>query len=610
MIIHRPDLGLDENETDEQNLKFSSWARHKYAHTLYGAGSLMRPDFDSPWGSRSDRGLIVVLVVALSAILTYVRSLIYFVTSPVVLNASQFIALLALTVILVRSKLQYRTQVFLVLLSSFVLMIATPLRLPPGIMTIGPDMIYQLQIMQSMTTTGSITFNAPTAYALGYIFTPMQETLLVMTSMVLGASAETVLKYAGPVFGVLTLAFLLGFYQAYFSKRDALIAAFLAGNCFELLQASTIHFTLAFVFFSLAMYGLTKTGLMWRLIVVLSAVAIVSTHEFTAIVTSVFLAFVALCIIILARWFEFKRGAIENAVFRMPALMVTLTFAWLAFVAFPFFGSTVGILGFVLAALLSGTTRVVLPIASNLPNSWEQVVGDISAAVFAVTCVGGFLLILVKKERTKYQQFLPYAISSALIFFIGFISYLRFHQGTDLLLRGFLYVYFFSAPVAFYAILKLSSAFQRPTHLRHTIAISLIFIIVLGGLYTLYPRHTIDSTAPLNNEDVRFPLYQWQSAGYFASAHLTANRIWGDKIAFDYVGGYGDRDMHVLDNTLNITLAEWMSSIPSKGDIVVLRHNMPVVPFANYRVSSRSFHEILATHNIIYSSGEVVMVDV
>ncbi|HUK49933.1 MAG TPA: hypothetical protein VLV18_02760, partial [Terriglobales bacterium] len=173
--------------------------------------------------------MIVVLVVALSAILTYVRSLIYFVTSPVVLNASQFIALLALTVILVRSKLQYRTQVFLVLLSSFVLMIATPLRLPPGIMTIGPDMIYQLQIMQSMTTTGSITFNAPTAYALGYIFTPMQETLLVMTSMVLGASAETVLKYAGPVFGVLTLAFLLGFYQAYFSKRDALIAAFLAG---------------------------------------------------------------------------------------------------------------------------------------------------------------------------------------------------------------------------------------------------------------------------------------------------------------------------------------------------------------------------------------------
>jgi len=381
------------------------------------------------------------------------------------------------------------------------------------------------------------------------------------------------------------------------------------GNCFELLQATTIHFTLAFVFFSLAMYGLTKPGPMWRLLVILSAVAVVSTHEFTGIVSTAFFAFATFGIVILARSIGFKRGQIESAVMRMPALMVTLTFAWLAFVAFPFFGSAVALVGFILATLLSGTARVVLPLGSNVPNSWEQVLGDVSVLTFTSICAFGFVAILVRREKTEYRQFLPYALSSTIIFFVGFVSYLRFHQSTDLLLRGFLYVYFFSAPVALFAVRKVSFGRQNPNVLRQALGICLILIIVLGGLYTLYPRSTIDNSAPWNIEDVRFPLFQWRAAGYFVNGHVLENTLWGDKIAFDFVGGYGYREVDIPSNNLNTTFSEWLSTVPSSGDIIILRQSIPNVQYASYQVTSPQLHAIIDTRNVIYSSGEVVMVE-
>jgi len=109
-------------------------------------------------------------------------------------------------------------------------------------------------------------------------------------------------------------------------------------------------------------------------------------------------------------------------------------------------------------------------------------------------------------------------------------------------------------------------------------------------------------------EDVRFPLFQWQAAGYFVSAHVGGSTLWGDRIAFDYVGGYGGKDVDRLDDTLNLTLSEWMSTTPASGDIVILRQTMATIPYANYQVSSLGFHEILVTHDIIYSSGEIDMV--
>jgi hypothetical protein len=140
------------------------------------------------------------------------------------------------------------------------------------------------------------------------------------------------------------------------------------------------------------------------------------------------------------------------------------------------------------------------------------------------------------------------------------------------------------------------------------ICVCFILIIAVAGVYSQYPRYTIDNTAPKDIEDVRFPLFQWKAAGYFVSGHLGASTLWGDTIAFDYVGGYGERDINVLDNNLNLTLSEWMSTTPSSGDIIILRQTMATVPYASYQVTPLGLHEILVAHDVIYSSGEVDMV--
>ena len=551
--------------------------------------------------------MVIALVVALAVIPIYVRSLIFFNTPSAIFDVSHFVALLALSIILVRSKLRFGVQVFLVLLTTLILMMVVPLRLPEGIITNGPDMIYQLQIMQNIAATGIISFNAPTTIALSYIFTPMQETLLVMVSMILGTSGATVLKYVGPLFGVLTVGFLLEFYRSYLSKKDALITAFLAGNCFWFLQQPTPHLTLALLFLSVALYSLIKPGVIWRFLTVLFAFAIVSTHEFTSIVSSGFFIFAALAIILLARSLGFKRGPIENAMLKMPALLVTMTFAWLAFVALPFFGSTIAIIGFVIGALLTGSSHITFPLG-NGRYSWEQGLGDVGVVLFAITCVWGFMRMLVRREETTFQQFLPYAGSAALIFMIGLVSYFRYHQATDLLARGFIYVYFFAAPIALYGILRISSVLRQRSTLRMVTCICLILIIVVAGTYAIYPRYAIDNSAPWNIEDVRFPLFQWQAAGYFVLQHGGASTLWGDKIAFDYVGGYGEKNFNILDNTLNLTLSQWMSTTPASGDTVILRQTMATVQYYNYQVTPQGLHEILSTHDLIYSSGEVNMV--
>jgi len=558
--------------------------------------------------SLPDVCLALVVVISSAAILVYVRSLIFFTMKPVLFDAAHLVALLAVSILLVRWKLGYNSQVFLVLLSNGALMFITPLRLPEGIITNGPDMIYELQIIQNIITTGAITLTSPTVYALNYVFTPAMETLLAMASMVLGTPAEPVIKYAGPLFGVLTVVFLIGFYKAYLPSREALIAAFVAGNCSWFLQSSTIHETLALVFLSVAIYSLTKPGAMWRVLTVVFVFGTVATHEFTAIVSSFFFVLAAFGIIVLSHTFGLKRGSIENAMMKMPGLMITVTFAWLAFIALPFFATAVGLVDFIARTLLAGSTPLAFPLtpSSAIPTSWTRVAGDVGVVLFAFSCCAGSIAVLWL-DSGRYKQALPYAVGSAIVFFLGLVSYFRFHQATDLLSRGFLYVYFFSAPIAVFAILKVAGRVSRRVSLQQLLCVALICIMVVSGVYYNYPRYTYDNTAQGNIEDVRFPLFQWRSAGYFTLNHTGLHTLWGDKIAFDYVGGYGQKDVTQIDPTLNITLVQWMATYPSSGDVVVLRKSMVTVPFWNYEVSTSEFHQILATHDVIYSSGEVIM---
>jgi hypothetical protein len=289
--------------------------------------------------------LVGALMVSLAAILIYIPSLIFLNTPPLIFDLAHLVSVVALSAILVKSsRLKFSEQLLLVMFWLWVMRMMIPLRFPEGIISNYPDMIYELQIIQKIAATGTISFNAPTSYAGGYIFTPMLETFITISGNLLGLPFDTVLKYSGPVFGIPTIAFLFGFNKAFLPKKEALIAAFLGVSCFWVVRtdAFTVHESLALVFLTLTLYSLTQQGPAWRFVTLLSAFATVSTHEFTSIVGSVFFLFACIGILWLVRVGRLKRGATENTMLKMPGLMVTMTFTWLAFVALPFFATFLG----------------------------------------------------------------------------------------------------------------------------------------------------------------------------------------------------------------------------------------------------------------------------
>jgi hypothetical protein len=438
----------------------------------------------------------------------------------------------------------------------------------------------------------------------------MLETLIVMSSAILGTSLDGTLKYAGPFFGVLTIAFLYGFFRSFLQSKESVLSAFLAGSCFWFIgfDARTLHQSLALAFFSLALYSLTKTGSSWRTLTILSIFGIVATHEFTAVMTSAFFVIVAVAILVLSRSRLIRPGAVEREMMNAPPLMIILTFTQLTFVAVFFFANMLTLGVNVFRILLGGyTTTIQSLLVPTKEAIGYRVIEVVGITAFAVTFCIGFLEVLRKRGILEYKRLVPYATAGVLILLLGVLGFWKFSVAdTDLLYRGFIYVYFFGAPMALFAIFEVTS--KSKGSFRKGIAVALICVIVLAGAYTNYPRYFHDNHAPWNAEDVRFPLFQWKSAGEFAEKCIPQGvTVWGVRLAFDYVGGYADRNIQRINYNSTSTLSQWVSTHTSPGDIIVLRASLPTVA-ENFPVNQSELNQVIRTHNIVYSSGEVWMI--
>jgi hypothetical protein len=204
---------------------------------------------------------------------------------------------------------------------------------------------------------------------------------------------------------------------------------------------------------------------------------------------------------------------------------------------------------------------------------------------------------------------LPLAIGAGIIFIICFVPFARVTEGTDLLYRGFDYIYFFAAPLSYITIKKLTSSVRFQPNYQKIVGILLIALIASAGFYYYRPASSYDNSAPLNVEDVRFPLQEWKSAGLFVKTHIdqSANLL-GDSIAFDYIGGYGEREVKLQEQNANYSLNKLIYTDASPGDIVVLRESAVKVPY--YVTNETEFSEILQSNNVFFSSGEVIMIEV
>jgi hypothetical protein len=490
-------------------------------------------------------------------------------------------------------------------------MMTIPLRLPEGIVSNYPDMIYEKQIIDHIVSVGRFNFSAPTTYAQGYAYNTMLELLIAEVSLVSGLCLENILKYLATFLGLLTIIFLFGFYENFMSKSKAVIASFLAGSCshFIFFCAHTVHYSLALTFFTLVLFSLTKKARIWRFLTILSIFIIVSTHHFSSIVMSCYFIITTIAIPAITFLFKKKLWIAEKTTFGAATLFLVMSISWLLYLAFSFFNKIINLFKNVWLDIFT-KNEVVFPWAARerMIVTPFHTIGDVGVLIFLLMGIIGFLLTFTGKKIKKFRTLLPFATSGAFIFISATLVFLKYTSMTDLLTRALDYLYFSFAPFSLFAILKISRAFRSYIS-RKILSTLLICFICISALYYGYASRSYryEYASPLDKEDVRFPLYEWKSAGLFARDHIKqAVKIWGDKIAFNYIGGYGNIDVQTLPAELNITLLNWLKTYPFLGDLVVLRKSMIYAPYLNYYVDEKEFHYILECNNLLYTSGEIV----
>jgi len=556
--------------------------------------------------------LILILLTSLITVLGYIRSLIYLNTNSFIFHTAYLISIVTLSFLLIQfNSVPFRLKFFCVLIWIWTLMMTIPLRLPEGIISNLPDMIYETQIIKNIIVSGRVSFNAPTTYASNYAFNPMLELLIAEVSMISGMGYEIILKYLGPFLGPLSIVFLFGFYKSFLSERDAVVSSFLAGSCFHFLgfAAHTVHLSLALTFFTLLLNGLTKNTMKWIIITTLSIFMIVSTHHFSSIVGTFYFIIVSLTMLAFHFLLKERFIQVEKTIFRIAVSFLVMCISWLLYVTFSLFGELIKLSKTIWLILISTEQEISFPLTEKgVIYTPFHIVGDVSVLVYGLLAIIGFLLALTSKTLRNYKSILPFAVSGAFILITAILIYSKYSPMKDLLPRAFIYFYFSTAPLSLLAIQKVYSSFSQSTR-KYFIVLTIILVCISAKYYGYASiSYHYDNASPLDTEDVRFPLHEWKFAGLFVRDKVKqVAGIWGDKIAFNYIGGYGEVDVKILPKGLNITLIDWMTIYPSFNDLIILRKSMIKVPYSSYHVSEKEFYYILENNNLFYMSGEVIM---
>jgi hypothetical protein len=557
---------------------------------------------------------IIIYLISIASILIYIRSLIYFDTNPLVFHVAFVTSILTLSLLLVGPKRCSVAKWGLALVLAWVLALALmiPLRFPEGIITNGPDMIYELQIVRNMIASGAVTFTAPTSRAAQYVSNPTLELLISMISLVMGVDSDVTLKYAGPFMGVLTITFLFAFYRSFMSRKASCISLLLAASCFHFLfeDPGTVHETLALVFLAGLVYTLARSGRPWIVIGTIFTSMVVMTHAFTSVMVSILFLSAYVAFFIFSRTFKQEPSHLGRSMKWIAVPCAVMTCLWLFWAAGPISGNIADFARNVLRVLLSESQTTFPMTAPGIGKYlWIRITGDVGLVLFALTAVIGFILA-TRKQYSLYRRMLPLAIGAGIIFIICVVPFARYTESKDLLTRGYTYVYFFAAPLSYLAITKLTFSVRFQPNFRKIVGILLIALIASAGVYYTYrPFYSYDNSAPLDLEDVRFPLQEWKSAGLWVKTHIDQSaRLWGDTIAFNFVGGYGEREVEYAPPQANDTLNKLVYSDASIGGIVILRASAVKVPY--YVTNQTEFSEILQNNNVFFSSGEVIMIEV
>jgi len=202
--------------------------------------------------------------------------------------------------------------------------------------------------------------------------------------------------------------------------------------------------------------------------------------------------------------------------------------------------------------------------------------------------LGIAILFGLAKSRVSFFSKLFAMIALFLAVGFGGVWLLGFQSGTDLFTRSFILIMFGTAPligvtlsrVTTYSIIR---NFSRP-NLGSLVAIALIALLLMNSVFYSFPPYYYSTSIPLQSEDTRRYLPQWQSMGDFVALYFDPTQhMWGPRLGASLVGLYANTTYYQFTVPTEGLIAVGASSFPylarlMPGEYVVISRTMSIAP--------------------------------
>jgi hypothetical protein len=436
------------------------------------------------------------------------------------------------------------------------------------------------------------------------------------------------------------------------SGGDAVLATMIAGSCFIAIYyfSQLIQFLFGTLFGCLLLLSLTKKGTPWSLIFVLSLIGLTTSHLLSGIYMLFILGVTGTYKSVSRIQHNLDRDQTTGLDSSKLALVAVFVLSWLSIAALFYIPTIANIFhqgfsagyakpSFRLSPELENLLKSSAGHAETSPTSNAalqnvlnplpiRVISDIGVVLFGSILTLGFVFLKFRRRERRLAGLLPYAFGSAALFAAHLVlfSFAFFGLIEDILARGFLWVYLIASPLAVFtlglvwpglrpsATANLQSndcgAHQQRLRARPILVYLTIILILLSSMYYHYPLARYDKSQPANADGfatlVRLPLEQWVSVGIWSSTHIRNNLLYGDKVAFVYVGALATK--HIVQFPQNGSLQGWLHSMHLSGAMLVLRISILTEPNYQLSVDSNQLSSIIEHNNVIYNSGDPVII--
>jgi hypothetical protein len=477
--------------------------------------------------------------------------------------------------------------IFLLLVTALVLKSIIPLSKPDPIIDNFPDAYQTRLVILALMKTGFLS--AGTSTSNFFALFPGTSILLASLQLVSGISLDVLIKYFPiflvlPVFGAVPLAVrglgISGGRAEVVATAIVVMIPFLMGDTTHTSPHSfgtvLLIVTLAFLLGSIGS-NRQFTACFFILVVALTIYHVTSSFFLIAI------GFV------LTLTLEIPQVRSRSRVIYRPGIVMLFMAILLGLFyvnTSPTIASTlVGFSTSIFSTKLSVNLAPVLP-EKGVKPFWMLAVQYSAFGLFAAM----LLAALLSKSRGLFLSKLFTWIGVFLAVPFGGIWLLGYGQGSDLFTRSFLLLMVGAAPLvgAYVGNIISSSTHALPRHvirsqLKILLVSAIITLIVLNSVFYLFPVYYYDSSVPLQSEDTRRNLEQWQSLGnLFSSDFVPGANLWGPRLGQSLVGYYSNNTYYPYASPGGSVVIN-ASSFPYlprllRGQYLVISRAMPIAP--------------------------------